>query len=465
MRVMKVAVVKNRERLLKEGGEDWEGRSLLLDLVELAIRVSDPRSVIKRTVMLDERHIIVAGEHIPIRNIENIYVVGAGKASGAMAEALEEVLGEFVTDGAVCVQKGTSSMFSVKRIRLFEADHPIPGEENIRGAEEVARLAEAAEENDLLICLISGGGSAMLTLPVEGLELQDIQEITAALLKSGVDISKVNTVRRHLSRLKGGLLAKLAYPARVVSLIVSDIVGDRLEDVASGPTAPDPTTFSDAINILKRYRLWERCGSRVKARLTAGVEGKVEETPKPNDPVFRRVQNFLVATNREACTAVANEAARRGLNSFILTTHMEGEAREVGYLVAGVARSIALNQEPLKRPALIVMGGETTVTMSEDAGRGGRNQELALSAALKIAGLKGVFVVSFGTDGVDGVSYAAGALVDGNTVKKGDVHGVRAEDYLQRHDTTSFFEKIGDGLIVTGPTGTNVNDVLILAAL
>lgn len=457
--------MKNRERLLEEGGEDWKERSLLLDLVELAIGVSDPRSAIRRTVRFDEGHVIIAGERIPLRSVENIYVVGAGKASGAMAEAIEEILGDFVADGAVCVQKGTSGMFNVKRIRLFEATHPIPSEENIRGAEEVARLAEEAGENDLLICLISGGGSAMLTLPAEGVELQDIQEVTATLLKSGADISKVNTVRRHLSKLKGGLLAKLAYPARVVSLIVSDVVGDKLEDVASGPTAPDPTTFSDAVNVLKRYGVWEKCGSRVKTRLTAGIEGKVEETLKPDDPVFKRVQNFLVATNRGACTAVANEAARRGLNSFILTTHMEGEAREVGCLAAGVVRSAALNQGSIKRPALIVMGGETTVTISGDAGRGGRNQELALSAALKIAGLKGVFVVSFGTDGVDGASYAAGAFVDGKTVEKGDAHGIRAEEYLQRHDTTSFFEKIGDGLIVTGPTGTNVNDILILAAL
>lgn len=459
-----MSIVKNRAELLEEGGEREE-RSLLLDLVDVAIKTADPREAVKRAVKFDGNTVSIAEEKFQLKNIGNVYVVGAGKASGAMAEALELVLGDLIVDGVVCVQKGTSKMFSLKKVRLFETSHPVPTEDNVRGAEEVVRLVERAGEGDLVICLISGGGSAMLTLPAEGLELQDVQEVTALLLKSGADIGKINTVRRHLSRVKGGFLAKMAYPALVVSLIVSDVVGDRLEDVASGPTAPDPTTFSDAIDVLKRYGVWEKCGERVRRRLLLGAEGKVEETLKPGDPVFRNVRNILVATNRGACTAVAREAARRGVNSLILTTHMEGEAREVGCLAGGIVRSLALNGEPLRRPALIVMGGETTVTIHGDAGRGGRNQELALSAALKIAGLEKVFVVSFGTDGVDGASYAAGAIVDGKTVERGVTRGVRAEEYLRRHDATSFFEEIGDGLIVTGPTGTNVNDVVMLAAL
>ncbi|MEM1658662.1 MAG: glycerate kinase [Candidatus Jordarchaeales archaeon] len=460
-----MSVVKNREELLEEGGDEREERGLLLDLVDVAIRAADPREAVKREVKFDGKAVSVAGEIFPLDKVGNVYVVGAGKASGAMAEALELVLGDLIVDGVVCVQKGTSKMFSVKKVRLFETSHPIPTEENVRGAEEVVKLVEGAGEGDIVICLISGGGSAMLTFPAEGLELRDVQEVTTLLLKSGADIGKINIVRRHLSRVKGGLLAKIAYPAFVVSLIVSDVVGDRLEDIASGPTAPDPTTLSDAVNVLKMYGLWEKCGERVKRRLLSGVEGRVEETLKPGDPVFEKVRNVLVATNRKACTAVACEAARRGLNSFILTTHMEGEAREVGCLAGGIVRSVALNGEPLRRSALIVMGGETTVTIHGDAGRGGRNQELALSAALKIAGLRKVFVVSFGTDGVDGASHAAGALVNGRTVKRGVMRGAMAEEYLRRHDTTSFFEEIGDGLIVTGPTGTNVNDIVMLAAL
>ncbi len=459
-----MSIVKNREKLL-ECGEDERSRGLLIDLVESAIRASDPKEAIRRNVTFKGDFIKVVDEEVCLKDVERIYVLGAGKASGAMAEALEKVLGDVIDAGLVCVQKGTAHMFDVKKIRLIEASHPVPSKENVKGTEEIAELAKEAGEKDLVICLISGGGSSLLTLPAEGLELDDVKEITSLLLKSGATISEINTVRRHLSRVKGGLLAKMAYPARVLSLIISDVVGDALQDIASGPTAPDPTTFMDAVKILKKYGIWEKCGESVRARLAMGVEGKVEETLKPGDAVFTRVRNFLVATNKIACNAVASEAIRRGARSLVLTTYMEGEAREVGVLTAGIVRNIAINNEPLKRPTVIVMGGETTVTIKGEAGVGGRNQELALSAALKIAGLNRCFVVSFDTDGIDGTSNAAGAIVDGKTVDRGDTCGEKAEDYLKRHDTTRFFEKIGDGLIVTGATGTNVNDVVILAVL
>ena len=458
-------MIKNRESLLDAAnGEERRARSLILDLVEKAIKVSDPRVAVRRAVSLSGEVIRVKNIRVSLRNVGHVYVVGAGKASGAMTEALEEFLKDVISGGVVCVQRGTAGTFRVKRVRLLEGEHPVPDKASVNCAREILKVVEKAGENDIIFCLISGGGSALMAMPADGLGLEEMQEITLLLLRSGATIREVNTVRRHLSKIKGGRLAEYAHPAKVISLIISDVVGDALEDISSGPTAPDPTSFSDAIIVLRKYGIWEKCSGKVRALLKRGKEGKIADTPKPGNPVFRRVSNVLIATNRIACNEVAREAARRGVHSMVLTTHMEGEAREVGCLAASILKDLAYYGKPLRKPALMIMGGETTVTVEKEGGKGGRNQELALSAALRMSGIKNAIVTSFDTDGIDGFSHAAGALVDGRTIWKGERKGLNAKDFLKRHDSTSFFELLGDGLIVTGPTGTNVNDILMLAA-
>jgi hydroxypyruvate reductase len=318
-------------------------------------------------------------------------------------------------------------------------------------------LLRTAGARDLVITVISGGGSALVDLPAENIDLAQLRELTDGLLRSGATINEMNAVRKHLSLVKGGGLARIASPARVVSLILSDVVGNPLDVIASGPTVPDTTTFRDAWRVLERYGLADSVPRPIANRLRAGMRGEVPETPKEGDPIFDRVQNVVVASNDLAAEAATARARELGFNSLLLSTFVEGEAREVGKLFAAIARELAAFGRPCPRPACIVAGGETTVTV-RGGGKGGRNQELALSAAIKIAGVDDVMIVAAATDGSDGPTDAAGAIADGSTVARATDAGLDPADYLARNDSYSFFERLGD-LIKTGPTNTNVNDL------
>jgi len=457
--------IRNREELLSNAHSSVSrrGREIVLDAIEKSLEAVDPGRVVRSRVKSSNNLLQVNEETFDLTRFKRIFVVGGGKASGSMAEALDEILGERIEEGVIVVPQGTSDRYESERIEFHEASHPIPDESSVNGAKKMLNLASRAGEDDLVISLISGGGSSLVALPREGISLRDKQEVTDTLLKSGATINEINAVRKHMSSFKGGQLAREAYPATVLSLLLSDVVGDPLDVIASGPTVPDPTTFDDAVNVLRRHNLWEHAPKAIREILSEGTKGTIHETPKRDDPTFTRVHNVVVGNNRLACTAATEELGKHGLDSLFLTSFMEGEARDVGSMLGAVAREITASGNPVPPPAGIVAGGETTVTVKGD-GVGGRNQEICLSAALKIEDLDKVIVASVTTDGIDGPTDSAGAVVDGRTVSRSRELGLDARECLQNNDSYSFFHEIGD-LIYTGPTGTNVNDITILAML
>ncbi|MEM2935599.1 MAG: glycerate kinase [Candidatus Bathyarchaeia archaeon] len=457
--------IQNKRELMENGRSplDKKARGLALNALEAALKAADPRVIIKSKVRLKGNTLQIGEQAFNLGDFKNIYVVGGGKASGAMAEALEEVLGDRVTNGTVNILHGTSQQFKTQRIRLHEAGHPVPDEAGVEGTQRILDMADRADEKDLLICLISGGGSSLMPCPRGEITLSDKRRATEALLRSGATINEFNTVRKHISDFKGGWLAKRAYPATVVSLLLSDVVGDPLDVIASGPTVPDTTTFRDAIWVLKKYGLWDQAPESVRKTLLDGEGGILPETPKADDATFKRVHNVVVGNVRSAGLAALNQLRNGGLHTFFLTASMEGEARHVGAMFASIAREIEVSGNPVSKPAGIVIGGETTVTVT-GKGRGGRNQEIALGAALKLRGLDGVVVASINTDGLDGPTDAAGALADGKTIPRSQELNLKAEDFLINNDSYSFFSKLGD-LIFTGPTGTNVNDISVIVVM
>jgi hydroxypyruvate reductase len=384
---------------------------------------------------------------------QHIYVVGAGKAGASMAMAAERALGRRIAAGLVNVKYGATA--KLRRIELNPCGHPLPDEAGVAGSTRIAQIAAQAGEGDLVLCLISGGGSALLPLPAEPITLAEKQATTQLLLACGATIHEFNCVRKHLSRIKGGQLARLAAPAAVESLLLSDVIGDDLDVIGSGPTAPDGSTFADALAILEKFALVERVPASVRGRIERGVRGDLPETPKAGDPLFRRVRNVLVGNNRLALDAAARRARELGFRTLVLSSEIQGETREIARMHAAIAREIVSTSRPVKAPACIVTGGETTVTLRGD-GLGGRNQEFVLAAALEIAGLANVVVLSAGTDGSDGPTDAAGAIADGDTLLR-NPDGRR---YLDRNDSYRYFQPLHD-LVITGPTNTNVMDVRI----
>ena len=384
----------------------------------------------------------------------NIYVLGAGKAGAAMAKAAERALGARITAGLINVKDG--HVAKLKRIELNECGHPVPDARGVSGAERIAALAEQAGRGDLVICLISGGASALLPLPAAPITLEEKQSVTRLLLASGANIHEINTVRKHISRIKGGQLARLAAPAAVESLLLSDVIGDDLDVIGSGPTAPDASTFQRSVEILRKYEILDRVPSSVKTRLEDGCAGKIPETPKPDDAIFKHVKNQVVGSSRLALEAAAARSRELGYRTLILASGVEGETREIARMHAAIARQIVLASQPVRPPACIITGGETTVTLKGD-GLGGRNQEFVLAAAIDISGLPDVVVFSAGTDGSDGPTDAAGAIADGATLGR----NADAPAYLARNDSYHYFESLGD-LVKTGPTNTNVMDVRLL---
>jgi len=395
---------------------------------------------------------------LPLDRYRRIFVVGAGKASAAMARASERVLGRRVAAGLINTKDG--HLAPLKRIVLNECSHPVPDERGVEGARRIMELARGAEAGDLVLCLISGGGSALLPAPAEGLTLELKQETTRLLLACGATIHEINAVRKHLSAIKGGQLARLAAPASVVALLLSDVIGDPLDVIGSGPTAPDAATFGSAWAVVAKYGLGEKVPAAVRARLEAGMAGQEAETPKAGDACFRRVKNLIVGSNRLAVQAAAAKAKELGYRPLVLSTTIDGETREIAAMHCAIAREVLATGRPAKAPVCLISGGETTVTIRGD-GLGGRNQEFALAAALQIQGLAGVLAFSAGTDGTDGPTDAAGALADGATTEKAAALGLNAAAFLANNDSYRFFEPLGD-LVKTGPTGTNVMDVRLV---
>jgi glycerate 2-kinase len=387
---------------------------------------------------------------------KRLVVAGFGKASVPMVEAIEDTLGDIVAEGVAITKhgalKGVSPGLLRGRVRLCEAGHPVPDKHGLRAASELARLLEKADEDTLVVCLISGGGSALLTAPQEGVSLEEKQELTNALLRSGADIRELNAVRKHVSRVKGGRLARMAHPAGVVSLIVSDVVGDPLDVIASGPTAPDASTYGDALAVLEKYRISAPPG--VKAFLEKGSRGEIPETPKEDDPVFATVENIIVSNNRSALEQARRKAREKGFRAEVLTDTLQGDVSETARWLLEKA------QETRERPAALISGGETTVVV-RGPGKGGRNMHMALGFALMVENAEGITMLSAGTDGTDGPTDAAGAVVDGRTVPQARAKGIDPEACLRKNDSYTFFHKAG-GLLVTGPTGTNVMDVQVI---
>ncbi|MBC7235849.1 MAG: glycerate kinase [Chloroflexi bacterium] len=442
-------------RLYEREGQEGARRRQIVRVLEAALDAVDPYAAVCRYLRVEGDTLWVDQVAYDLGAFRHIYVVGAGKAGAPMAQAVEDVLGRWVTDGHVNVKYGHA--LPTRIVHIHEAGHPIPDEAGLQGALQIAELLQKAGADDLVICLISGGGSALMTLPVEGVSLSDIKALTDALLRAGATINEINTIRKHLSRLKGGHLARLAAPARVISLILSDVVGNPLDVIASGPTVPDTSTFADAWELLRRYGLLEQLPPAVKEYLQRGLTGEVADTPKPGDPIFEHMQNVIVASNDLAARAAEEEARKQGFHTLVLSTYVEGEAREIAKFQAALAKEVLASGRPLPRPACLISGGETTVTI-RGRGKGGRNQEMALMAAIQIAGLPDVAIVPLATDGTDGPTDASGALADGQTVARARELGLDPWAYLEDNDSYHFFQPLGD-LLLTGPTNTNVNDL------
>ncbi|MGQ9485931.1 MAG: glycerate kinase type-2 family protein [Desulfosoma sp.] len=436
---------------------DSKVRKDLLGILRAALAAVDPEEAVRRHVRRSGTHLIVNGRALNLKCFQRVFVLGAGKATAPMAKALEEVLEDFLSEGVIVVKEGHG--LPLQKVRVLEAAHPLPDVRGVRAAEELLSLAERAEDRDLVLAAISGGGSALTPAPVPPLTLEHKQRATELLLGAGATIQEINAVRKHLSRFKGGGLARAASPAQVVTLIVSDVVGDSLDVIASGPTAPDPSTYQDAMEVIERYHLKDKMPPEVLRVLDEGVQGVRPETPKPEDPLFRKVSHLLVADNATALTAAAQEAKQRGYHTLVLTSRLEGEAREAAKVIAALAKETALFGRPVPLPACLLFGGETTVTLGPSPGKGGRNQELALAAAVALDGWPQVTVLSVGTDGTDGPTDAAGAFADGTTVSRATSMGWKVLEALDGHNAYPLLEALGD-LVITGPTRTNTMDLI-----
>jgi glycerate 2-kinase len=431
-------------------------RDSALAIYRAALDAADPRAAIRRAVQREGDTLRVDTREYDLSR-GRVFVVGFGKASAAMAQAIEGICGDKIARGAVSVKYGHT--LPLRKIQLLEAGHPLPDANSIHSAEEILDVLRGARESDLVICVISGGGSAILELPVDGISLDNLRVTTDTLLRSGATINEMNAIRKHLSQVKGGQLVRHVNGAHIVSLILSDVIGSPIDTIASGPTTPDSTTFADALGAIERRGIRTQSPVSVIHHLERGAHGEIPETPKGNDPMFAHVQNVIVADNAIACDAALQAARERGFNALLLSSVIQGQAREVAKMLAAIAKEIAQSNRPIPRPACVIVGGETTVTI-RGSGTGGRCQELALAAAIEIAGMDNGVILAGSTDGTDGPTDAAGAIVDGMTVVRAAERGLDAHAFLSNNDAYHFFQPLDD-LIMTGPTNTNVNDVML----
>jgi glycerate 2-kinase len=469
--------------------ETEDARRRITPILRSALQAVDAGRAVRAQVAVSGHLLKMGPTAYRLDEIERIFVIGAGKAGAPMAAALAEILGPRITAGLLNVKYGHASATRECRVRfgghnaerhgrsrlaqsatnavtIHEAGHPVPDEAGLAGARRMAALVSGLTPRDLVVVLISGGGSALLPLPAAEITLDDYQALTSLLLRCGADIREINAVRKHCSLLQGGCLARLAAPAQVAALILSDVVGSPLDVIASGPTVPDGSTFLDALVVLERYDLLEEVPPSVLSHLRRGAGGTIPDTPKPGDPLFDSVANIIIGDNERAGRAAVLEAKRLGYHSLLLSTFVQGEACEIGKAVAGLAQGMAWGQSDLALPACLVLGGETTVTV-RGRGMGGRNQELALAAAIALDGYPlpegtEIAIVSLATDGTDGPTGAAGGIATGDTVRRGRALGLDARAALAENDSYHYLDALGD-LVITGPTGTNVNDLILIA--
>ena len=430
----------------------------LKGIFRAGLEAVDPERAIRKYVRRKGNQLFVGDRSYALDRFKRILLIGAGKGTAPMAKALEEILGDYLTEGWIVVKYGYG--MPLEKTHTTEAGHPIPDEAGLRATEIVLDKIRECTGEDLIMCAFSGGGSALLPAPSPPIGLDEKQEITRLLLESGATINEINAIRKHLSRSKGGWLAKTAYPATVVSLILSDVIGDRLDVIASGPTVPDKSTFAGCTEIIQRYNLVARLPEAVAEYFQQGAAGMVSETPKVGDPAFSRVQNLIVGNNRGALLAAQEQALSLGYKTMILSSQIEGEAREVAQVFAAIGKEICQAGMPISPPACVLAGGEPTVTI-QGKGKGGRNQELALACAISIDGWDRIFLLSAGTDGTDGPTDAAGAIVSGLTCTRARQADLNPYSYLLANDSYSFFESLGD-LLKTGPTRTNVMDIICM---
>ncbi len=445
--------MKHSRQLRLDGARIWRA----------ALRAVDPAAAVRRVVKREDSRLAVGPQTIDLDKTRNVWVLGAGKAAAPMARALERILGDRLTGGVLVTRYGYG--LRLRRLELLEAGHPLPDANSVAAGRRIREIAEGRiTPDDLVFCLLSGGGSALLAAPAPGITLEDKLACTRLLLNCGATIHETNAIRKHLSSLKGGGLARLLAGVPVVSLILSDVVGDNLDAIASGPLVPDTATFRDCEGILHKYKLEGRVPDAVRERIRAGVAGKIPENPKPGDRIFRKKTHVLVGSNAHACSAAARTARRLGYHSLVLTSRLDGDTAEAAGFHMSVLGEVVSQDRPVRRPACLISGGETTVCVS-GAGRGGRNQEFALHCVRACAHLDAPCVVaSLATDGADGPTDAAGALVDNTSLARSLKFGAHfLDDCLSDNNSYEFFHRLGDR-IMTGPTRTNVMDLHILLA-
>lgn len=439
----------------------------LLRIMDAALAAVDPSTAVKR-VLRRHDEILIINDHadpfsVSLSAFEHIWVLGAGKASVPMAQAVEEIVGEPLTGGLVVTKYAHAAPLT--KIECREAAHPVPDEAGLAAGNAILELATQATERDLVFCLLSGGGSALLEALPHPLTLADLQTTTSALLASGATINEMNAIRKHLSLVKGGQLAQAIAPATLITLVLSDVVGSPLDVIASGPTVPDSSTWADVDAIMRRYQLWERIPSLVREHLKQGIAGNLPDTPKANNPLFAHAPVIIVGDNAQAAQAAQQAAQALGYQSIILTTFLEGEAQEVAKLLVALGKEVHTHARPCAPPACLILGGETTVTLhsspTTQIGKGGRNQELALAAALLLRTHPTITIATLATDGTDGPTDSAGAIVDHTTHPRAIAQGFRALAHLTHHDAYPLLDAIGD-LLRSGPTRTNVNDLLFV---
>jgi hydroxypyruvate reductase len=416
------------------------------------------KTAIDQACRLEQNHFWIGKHSFDLADIDRILVIGAGKATAVMAKAIENILCHRITDGIISVKY--NHIVPLDHIQILEAGHPVPDENGIKASQAIMNLAAGATENDLILCLLSGGGSALLPLPATPLTLQDKQAATTLLLGCGATIQETNALRKHLSAIKGGRLAKAAVPAAMINLVLSDVVGDDLEVIASGPGVPDDTTFTDCLQIIHKYDLKKRLPKTVLNHLKQGINGHIDETPKSGTDFFNRTNSFIIGSNRQALAACEKLASRRGYNTLILSSFIEGDTHTAARIHTAIAKEILATGRPVACPACILSGGETTLTLKGD-GHGGRNQEAALVAALEIHKSPETVMLCAGTDGTDGPTDAAGAIADTTTLERAKKAGLDPQSHLDNNNAYPFFKTLGD-LVITGPTGTNVMDLNIL---
>ena len=431
-----------------------------------AINGVEAGAAIKKHVSRDTDYLIIDRNTLDLCKFSHIFIIGAGKASIPMTNAIYELLNENIVSGIVITKDGhhDPEKYNIgTQVEIIEASHPIPDQRNIDAAIKLSWLISKLNCDDLVIFLLSGGGSSLLMKPSPGLSLQDVQETTALLLSCGAPITEINTIRKHIDVFKGGGLAKLLTPATVISLILSDVVDDNIEVIASGPTVADPSTFFDAWVILEKYKILDQVPSRVKSRFSSGIKGDIQETIKPGNPILSKVSNVIVGNNTDAVNSAFNAAEKLGFDSRLLTTTFHGEASQMGSALSDEAKTLLSPPTLFTRPVCMIAGGETTVTL-KGTGKGGRNQELALGAVKSLSGSEQWILASLATDGGDGPTDAAGAVTTNETFSRALSMGLDPRDYLRRNDSYRFFESLND-LIITGPTLTNVNDLVLIFKL